>query len=277
MVFRFSPTAYQKIVWFLDNIKEEISGFGITSIDDPWLIEDFALVTQQSCTSSTEMEDLGKYALDMSKKGYPPNRCMRVWIHTHPGDSCKPSMQDENMFQEIMDNYEWFAMIIFGRSKDTYARVGYRNGPRIAVEVKTEVDWTVPIQPVSFEELEQEHSVKVRPMLSTNPIAKYQEPSPRDLFRNNYDNIFQPQDTKKWWKPKKKNKKKWRSLSDVEFDYDDVMEQLEDDKIDWLCKGSSVSPVQLRDYMDRNGLTADEVDKLWDCVVEEINRDYVVE
>jgi proteasome lid subunit RPN8/RPN11 len=94
---RFGPTAWAKLLYLRDRGDTEVGGFGIAAEGDLLYVEDFVLV-KQTCTPvsvSFEDESVANYFDSQADRGRPPERCARIWIHTHPGRSPAPSTTDE--------------------------------------------------------------------------------------------------------------------------------------------------------------------------------------
>ena len=281
--YKFSPTAYAKVVWLLRNVKDETAAMGIVDPNNKWRIIDIEIVEQESSACEVELLNLPDFALEMEQRGYDMEQCMRVWIHTHPGASCTPSNTDETTFDNLLSAYPYFGMIIFGRELDAYAKVGYRVGPPCNVEVKVKVDWDTNFVNVDFDQFKKDVEAKVKkksydykkwwskddedsyyPWKKGNAPSPHFQPSPSNKFRENYDQIDWSPAQKKM--SKKEKRRLWKSLSSVT--------DIDNNKVEYLCKDSGISPVQLHEYMRVNKLTADEVEKLWDCVVEDIKKDF---
>jgi hypothetical protein len=90
---RFSPTAWAKLLYLRDLGDTEVGGFGVAAEDDLLYVEDFVLV-KQSCTPVSvcfEDESVADYFDAQADLGRPPERCARIWLHTHPGRSPRPA------------------------------------------------------------------------------------------------------------------------------------------------------------------------------------------
>jgi len=136
--------AYYKMMWMCHHADTEVGGFGVLSKDlhkDGTLyVEDFRLVKQRCTGGSMEFDDDGLAAyLDWASQqpDYSPERFMRLWIHTHPGDSANPSSVDENTFKTKFGTYPWSIMMIVSRKMPhphIYVRLKYTNGPGVEIE-----------------------------------------------------------------------------------------------------------------------------------------------
>lgn len=109
----------------------EIGGFGITSVDDLLLVEDFVTVKQHATPCSVEFIDdaVADYFDDQIDAGRQPRRFARLWLHTHPGNSPHPSSVDERTFARVFGNCDWSVMAILARGGQSYARLQFTAGP----------------------------------------------------------------------------------------------------------------------------------------------------
>ena len=146
---RFTPYAWAKLVWFRDHGDTEIGGFGITPAPAPGenllLIEDFVPVTQQASAVSVEFDDaaVADFFDQQVDAGRRPEQFLRVWLHTHPGDSAEPSFVDEETFERVFGRCDWAIMAIVGRGGQTYGRLRFGVGPGGEGKVHVEVDYGV--------------------------------------------------------------------------------------------------------------------------------------
>jgi len=157
-----SPYAWSKLLWFRFRGNTEVSGFGITSVDDPLYVTDFITVPQECTGVTTKMDDEGvaDYFEDMFDKGLQPCEYGRIWIHTHPGMGVAPSGQDEDCFKAVFGKCEWAVMIILGGSGKEYktsCRLRFNVGPGAAVMLPVEVDWAGEFPRADHDEWEQEY------------------------------------------------------------------------------------------------------------------------
>jgi hypothetical protein len=166
---RFSPYAWAKLVWFRDRGDTEIGGFAVTHHDDPFYVEDFITVKQKASGAFVEFddEDVNQYLVDQTNAGHEPHHCMRIWLHTHPGNSASPSGTDENCFKEAFGNCNWAVMFILAKGGTVYCRVRFNIGPGCTKECKVVVDYeTMPFRGVDIDtvkdwELEYCRNVRV--------------------------------------------------------------------------------------------------------------------
>lgn len=162
-----SPYAWSKLLWFRFRGNTEVSGFGITSIDDPLYVTDFITVPQECTNITTEMDDEGvaDYFEDMFEKGLQPCEYGRIWIHTHPGMGVVPSEQDEECLKKVFGKCEWAMMMILGGGSKEYTtscRLRFNVGPGADVILPVEVDWTGEFPCARHDEWEQEYVKNVK-------------------------------------------------------------------------------------------------------------------
>jgi len=152
---RFSPYAWAKIRWIRDYCKSEIAGFGISSMEDPFYMEDFRTIKQVASTTHFEFDDnaLNDYLTAMFEEGKQPGECMRLWVHTHPGDNfATPSYHDEQTFSDAFSNTDWAMMIIVDEGDNAYARLRIKSGTtRLQMIVPHAVDCQPPFKGVNDE------------------------------------------------------------------------------------------------------------------------------
>jgi hypothetical protein len=182
--FRFTPYAWQKLLYMLYKGDTEIGGFGILDEEDPSLINDFQLVKQKCsmCTVDMDSDGLADYLNEMVDNNIPPAQCFRVWIHTHPGDSPSPSRQDWTTFQELMDGHVWFAMLIIAQNQSTFGHIGFSAGPGGSCDVNLSIDWSVPTEEADFELWENEYKKYVKK-------EKFTPSTFKTKFQENYEQI----------------------------------------------------------------------------------------
>lgn len=137
------PAAFMKLLYCCHTASTEIGGFGISASNDPLVIEEFALVPQRASIATVEFDDaaVADHADRYADAGVEPNRSLRVWIHTHPGESATPSSIDEETFARSFGGCDWAAMLIQGRGEENYCRLRFNAGPGGEVVVPVVFDW----------------------------------------------------------------------------------------------------------------------------------------
>ncbi len=203
---RFTPTAWAKLVYLRDRGDTEVGGFGISSTDDPLLIEDFCLV-EQSCTSVTVRfrdEAVADFFDEQVDLGLQPANFARIWVHTHPGNSAQPSWTDEMTFERVFAGPDWALMFILACGGQTYARLRFNAGPGGALAVPVEVDYSQPFPASDFEAWEQEYEALVhkepellplKPKTGAEPLDAVYEPLEEQTRFDFWDERFFDQNT----------------------------------------------------------------------------------
>ncbi len=93
---------------------------------------------------TTELEDeaVAEHLEEQALLGIAPNRCGRIWLHTHPGSSPTPSLTDEATFERCFSGCDWSVMAILAKGGDSYARLQIQTGPGAEVILPVRVDWS---------------------------------------------------------------------------------------------------------------------------------------
>ena len=150
---QFTPYAWAKLVFLRDAGGTEVGGFGVSSERDLLLIEDVQLV-QQRCGPTTVVFDDASVADYFDRQidlGVQPERCGRIWIHTHPGDSALPSATDERTFERSFQGPDWALMFILARGGASYARVRFRAGPGGQMRLPVQVAYEQPFEGADYQ------------------------------------------------------------------------------------------------------------------------------
>jgi hypothetical protein len=139
----FAPLAWLKLQFFLHAGQTEIGGFGISDARDLLYIEEFQTVRQAVSMATVQFDDqaVADHFDRCVDEGIEPQRCGRIWIHTHPGQSPHPSDTDEQTFNRVFGGCDWSVMFIIGRTGRTYARLAFSAGPRGQILLPVSVDW----------------------------------------------------------------------------------------------------------------------------------------
>jgi len=163
-VLRFTPTAWAKLLYFRDRGQTEIGGFGISAADDLLLIEDFVTIKQDVTMASVSFDDeavadLFDTQVDAGRK---PEQFARVWLHSHPGDSPKPSNTDEETFARVFGCCQWAVMFIVASGGKSYARMRFSVGPGGQVVIPVEVDYSQQFGQSDQEVWEAEYQANIK-------------------------------------------------------------------------------------------------------------------
>ena len=162
---RFHPTAWAKLLFLRDLGETEVGGFGISANDDLLLIEDFVLVRQRCSVITVAFEDesVAEFFDRQIDRGLRPEQFGRIWIHTHPGDSARPSSVDEETFARVFGRSDWAVMAIIACGGDTFARLQFPAGPGGALRLPFAVDYQQSFAGSDHEAWTNEYLAAVRP------------------------------------------------------------------------------------------------------------------
>jgi len=160
---RFSPYAWAKLLFLRDAGDTEIGGFGITKLDDLLLVEDVCLVQQQCTPISVRFDDeaVADFFDRQVDQGRHPRQFARIWVHTHPCDCAQPSGTDEQTFARCFGRADWAVMFILACGGQTYTRLRFNVGPGGALEIPSEVDFSLPFAAAEQEAWQQEYHANV--------------------------------------------------------------------------------------------------------------------
>jgi hypothetical protein len=179
---RFSPPAWAKLLYLRDRGPTEIGGFGITVPGDPLFVIDIRLVRQLCSPVTVEFDDeaVADFFDEQVDQGRRPEEFSRIWIHTHPCDSAKPSLTDEETFARCFGCTDWAVMFILARKGETYARLRFNVGPGGSLILQSQVEFMAPFAGSTQEIWEQEYQTNV---FSGNlsPFAPYRLPEAHEI------------------------------------------------------------------------------------------------
>jgi hypothetical protein len=138
-----SPLAWLKLQFLLHAGDTEIGAFGVSQEENLLYIEDLAIVSQQTTSVSVEFDDgaVADFFDQMVDRQIPAQRFMRIWMHTHPGDSSEPSCTDESTFDRVFGPCDWAVMFIIARSGEIYVRLRVSGGPGAELLIPVCIDW----------------------------------------------------------------------------------------------------------------------------------------
>ena len=161
---RLTPYAMAKLLLLRDLGPTEVGGFGVSAPGDLLLVEDVQLVQQQCTPVTVKFDDasVADYFDAQVDQGRTPEQFARLWIHTHPGDSPRPSSTDEETFERCFGGSDWAVMFILARGGQTYARLRFSAGPGSQVVLPVEVDFDQPFPASAQAAWEQEYDLAVR-------------------------------------------------------------------------------------------------------------------
>ena len=140
---RLTPYAWAKLLFLRDAGPTEVGGFGISTPEDCFLIQDIRLVRQKCSRTSVEFADdsVADFFDEQVDLGRKPEQFARVWVHTHPGDCPNPSGTDEETFARAFGRADWSVMLILARDGSTYARLQFRCGPGGTLRIPVRIDY----------------------------------------------------------------------------------------------------------------------------------------
>lgn len=188
-VLRFSPFAYAKLIYWRDIGQTEIGCYAIMGTSDPLLITDLKMI-KQTCSSVSvdfDKEDSIKFVEEMTDKGLSPWQHSSCFIHTHPGDSPSPSQADEENFRDNFSIANCSIFYILAKGGKDYTRMRFNVPPGIDVDIRTQIDYSLPFKASDHEAWKKEYDDKV--------TEKKFEIIPGDLgfgygLKKSYNNIF---------------------------------------------------------------------------------------
>jgi len=148
-ILYLSAYTWSKLRFMIEQGETEIGGFCVSSKEFPLYVSDFFLLPQECSKVFFEFNDgsISDYVMDMfTKHNIEPNRCSRIWTHTHPKFPPSPSSVDEHTFAEHCgDNGmkpDWMIMLILAEKGNTYARIRVNgDGVEAEQEMSVEIDW----------------------------------------------------------------------------------------------------------------------------------------
>lgn len=149
---RLSPYVWAKMMYIRDIGNTEVGFMGVSASSesaDLLTMVDIVMPKQRasSCFVKFDDDSIADYFMDMCDQGLEPSESMRIWIHTHPGNSPSPSTVDEETFQRVFGNCSWSVMLIVARDDSIYAKLQLKlgeNQPNGFIEIPVEVDYDIP-------------------------------------------------------------------------------------------------------------------------------------
>lgn len=113
---RIEDHAFLTFQHFRDYRPDEVTMFGITKLDDPLYVTEFALVKQKvnAASSDCDPEGMVDHICLYMEKGIPPLNCERVWFHSHPmtgENSANPSAKDMSTWNDPDNKHKNFMIM----------------------------------------------------------------------------------------------------------------------------------------------------------------------
>lgn len=262
-ILKFSPYAWAKLLYFRDKKDTEIGGFGITSKDNPLLVEDFITVKQTTSMTSIEFDDEAvadffDNQVDLEKQ---PEQFARIWLHTHPSGCSTSSGKDEETFYRAFGSCDWAIMFILPQNTSTpYAQLQFNTGPKVRISLKTEIDYSIPFLGTDVKAWEKEYNENIseQTYIASENIHSYTDRQGfhvcedyKKFLDNN--NLFEEQNPKEeeskeedwlvpqdWWEDFEKMDSGDREFILEELEYLHLQIEEEEDQ-DKFCKLNEVS------------------------------------
>lgn len=171
---RFSPTAWAKLVFMRDMTDNEVGGFGITKPNDLLFVTDFVLVRQKVTIVSVAFDDdsvadFFDQQVELKRK---PEQFVRIWLHTHPGDSPNPSMTDEDTFSRVFGTCDWSVMFILAQDGSSYARLHFKAGPGGDLKIPVYVDYGGQFDGSDFKNWTEQYKANVTRDIIITPVKE---------------------------------------------------------------------------------------------------------
>lgn len=110
--------AYRKLLYIRDNKDTEVGAMGLCRTDDPLWVKDFDFIGQECTSTSMDFDEQAQqdYFDQHMSAGENPEHFLRVFAHTHPGNSSTPSSTDWEMFDEVLGQCPWRVMLILSQN-----------------------------------------------------------------------------------------------------------------------------------------------------------------
>lgn len=94
--------------------------------------------------------------------GRQPADVLRLWIHTHPGNSPEPSSVDEEMFHRVFGPSDYAIMAILACGGKSYGRIRFNAGPGGQQRLSVQVDYSKPFAGSDLKAWEAEYQANIR-------------------------------------------------------------------------------------------------------------------
>ena len=110
------------------------------------MVDDIELISQQCTATSVSFDDeaVADFVDEKLDQGIELSRCLRIWVHTHPGESALPSPTDEATFARVFGRCDWAVMFILDEEGGSYARLRFAAGPGGRMRIPVAVDFSLP-------------------------------------------------------------------------------------------------------------------------------------
>ena len=126
-------------------------------------ITDIAVVKQTVTVASVSFDDdaVADFFEDQVETGRKPEQFARIWLHTHPGCSSKPSGTDEATFQRVFGSCDWSIMAIVAQDNSSYARLRFSTGPGGEMEIPIGIGYHCEFDATDFDLWQQQYLTNV--------------------------------------------------------------------------------------------------------------------
>jgi hypothetical protein len=123
------------------------------------LIVDVELVPQICSVVTVKFTDVGvaDFFDRMVDAGLQPTEFGRIWLHTHPGCSARPSAIDEMTFARVFAKASYSVMGIVAKAGETYARLQVNHGFTASLRIPVQVDYAAPFSGSDFAGWDEEY------------------------------------------------------------------------------------------------------------------------
>jgi len=149
---RISAYVLAKLNFLCHHGNTEIGGFCVSSKEDPLNVVDFFLLGQESGPAKVDFDEdaiCSHIEFMFTEFQVNPNRCSRIWTHTHPTFKPVPSPTDEDTFLDHnggngLPEPDWMIMLILSGDCEWYARLRVNSKDVSAEQIMhIEIDWEI--------------------------------------------------------------------------------------------------------------------------------------
>lgn len=202
-MLKFWPQAWAKAKLIMEEaLPNEVSMMGISEEGNPLVVQDVVVLKQECSGASTDIDDaaMADYIDDMCDKGVPPNRCGRIWIHTHPKMGTSPSSTDEGTLRDVFGACNWTVMMIMSDKHDPYARLRLSVGGMIlSAEIKVGLEYSKILSEAEQERVKADVKDKVSTKIHTIGFQGSQGKAWNNWGNWNHTDVEETQEEKEEW------------------------------------------------------------------------------
>jgi proteasome lid subunit RPN8/RPN11 len=176
----FSTYAWAKLHTMLHYDGNEIGGFAITHKEHPFFVLDILIPEQKVSIASVDFDDDDRAvcAAKMYKDGLAAEQFDRIWIHTHPGNSPRPSGLDNETFDKVFDRQTHCCMFIIAMDSSCSCKVKV-NTDHVSMtdEIPVRVNWehfqNKEIKEVKFPVAKWRQEIKDKVSIAKPTVVRY--------------------------------------------------------------------------------------------------------